>query len=111
MSPADDWCVFWGTTTGVAWFEVDMPDVLRAKHKALAAAGASFSSDSSGGRPLVARLASATEPAAHACAVQHGRSDPCARCRRASSRGFWASALVPAHACMCAQPVGCLTHQ
>lgn len=34
---------------GVTWFEVDKPDVLSAKHKALSAAGASFSSDSNAG--------------------------------------------------------------
>ena len=55
----DGRCVFRGEmATGVAWFEVDMPDVLRAKHRALTAAGASFSPDgSAAGKPLTTGIA------------------------------------------------------
>lgn len=39
----------WWARAGVQWFEVDKPDVLRAKHKALTSVGASFSSDGNAG--------------------------------------------------------------
>ena len=51
----EDMCMH--VRAGVAWFEVDRPDVLRAKHRVLASAGASFSSQGSAAGALRHNLA------------------------------------------------------